>query len=99
MELKILQLILIFDFFKGAVKGTSQLVKGIMSVPKSISAPMAGMWWSDIDGRWIETNLDIEAEHIMSWPPDDTDLLGEATTGGEPSKDIGNGTVGGLSRN
>ena len=65
-----------------------------MAVPTSISAPMAGMWWSDIDGRWIETNLDIEAEHIMSWPPDDTDLLGEAATEGESSKDtIGNGTV------
>ena len=64
-----------------------------MAVPKSISAPMAGMWWSDIDGRWIETNLDTEAEHVMSWPPDDIDLLGEAATEGEPSKVFGNDTV------
>jgi hypothetical protein len=61
----------------GILKGTSQIVRGVVSVPKSISGPMKGMWWNDIDGKWVETNLEKEAIALSIVPEDDNDILGD----------------------
>jgi hypothetical protein len=61
----------------GVLKGTSQIVRGVASVPKSISGPIKGMWWNDIDGKWVETNLVKEEISLSILPEDDKDILGE----------------------
>lgn len=61
----------------GILKGTSQIVRGVASVPKSIAGPMGGMWWNDIDGKWVETNLIKEEIALSILPEDDKDILGE----------------------
>lgn len=52
---------------------------GIFSVPGSISGPVQGKWWNDIEGQWVETNLDYEAEVLEMKPIDDSDILGDAS--------------------
>lgn len=61
----------------GAVKGTGQIIRGIVSVPQSIIAPSQGKWWNDIDGRWTLSDLKQEASTVGAWPKDDSDILGD----------------------
>ena len=64
---------------EGVISGITQLTLGIFSVPGSISGPLQGKWWNDIEGKWIETNLDVEAKELEKVPVDDKDILGDAS--------------------
>merc|ERR1712083_160453 len=37
-----------------------------------------GKWWDENQGKWIETNLETEAELLSNVPADDEDILGDA---------------------
>ncbi len=37
----------------GVLKGAGQIVRGVASVPQSITGPKSGKWWNDIDGKKI----------------------------------------------
>jgi DnaJ-domain-containing protein 1 len=61
----------------GALKGSGQIIRGIVAVPQSVVAPSQGKWWNDIDGKWTTTNLQTASSEIKEWPDDDSDILGE----------------------
>jgi len=61
----------------GFLKGTQQIGRGVLSVPESISGPMKGKWWNDIEGKWIETNLEKDEIAMSIVPDDDKDILGD----------------------
>ncbi len=52
---------------------------GIFSVPGSISGPVQGKWWNDIESKWVETNLVVEEKKLENIPTDDRDILGDAS--------------------
>lgn len=56
----------------GAVSGVTQIVRGVISVPESISAPKAGKWWNETESRWVYTDL-----QKVDVPENDDDLLKE----------------------
>jgi len=60
------------------IQGVSQIVRGIIAVPSSISGPMSGKWWNEVEGRWVLTDLVHEAKLLSKVPPDDGDILGAA---------------------
>ena len=51
----------------------------MIAVPGSISGPVQGKWWNDIEGKWVETDLILEAEKLEKLPKDDSDILGDAS--------------------
>jgi hypothetical protein len=63
----------------GALSGVTQMVLGVTSIPGSISGPVTGKWWNDVEGTWVETNLAIQAEELKKVPEDDSDILGDAS--------------------
>eukprot|EP00529_Nitzschia_sp_RCC80_P001007 CAMPEP_0113495840 /NCGR_PEP_ID=MMETSP0014_2-20120614/29813_1 /TAXON_ID=2857 /ORGANISM="Nitzschia sp." /LENGTH=544 /DNA_ID=CAMNT_0000389743 /DNA_START=24 /DNA_END=1658 /DNA_ORIENTATION=+ /assembly_acc=CAM_ASM_000159 len=54
----------------GAVSGVSQIVRGVIAVPESITAPKSGKWWNETEGRWVYTDLTK-----VDVPENDDDLL------------------------
>lgn len=60
----------------GIVKGITQFGKGIINTPEAITAPREGKWWSEMDGKWILTDLVKDEETVLKGvPKDDSDLL------------------------
>lgn len=59
----------------GLVKGVAQFGRGIMNTPEAITAPREGKWWSEMDGKWVRTDLVDGALLIKNIPEDDSDLL------------------------
>lgn len=62
----------------GAVQGVSQVVRGAKATPAAITQPRHGKWWSDVEGKWILTNLETEMLNLIDIPHDDDDILGDA---------------------
>lgn len=54
----------------------TQILRGVAAVPASVNAPRQGKWWSEVEGRWVYTDLPKEAESLKGVPDDDRDLLG-----------------------
>jgi curved DNA-binding protein CbpA len=62
----------------GVVSGVTQIGRGIVSVPASITAPRQGKWWNERQGQWTLTDMKKETEWIKTFPnEDDTDILGK----------------------
>ena len=59
----------------GAVAGVSQIVRGVIAVPESITAPKAGKWWNETEGRWMYTDLTK-----VDVPENDDDILKDLET-------------------
>ena len=49
-----------------------------MAVPASITGPISGKWWNEVEGRWVLTDLEHEAKLLSKVPLDDSDLLSAA---------------------
>jgi len=58
----------------GILSGVSQIVRGVVAVPKSISEPRKGNWWDEHEGKWVETDLTKEKEKLEGIPDDDKDV-------------------------
>jgi len=59
----------------GAVSGVSQIVQGTMAAPAAMKARSKGMWWNEVEGRWMSTDMNQTAEEIKDIPIDDKDIL------------------------
>ncbi|CAB9513376.1 protein DnaJ [Seminavis robusta] len=59
----------------GVATGVTQIVQGTAATPKAIKAQSKGQWWNEIEGRWVSTNLQEDANDIQSIPADDSDIL------------------------
>jgi len=70
----------------GAVSGVTQIGRGIMAVPKSITEPRKGKHWDEHAGSWVETNLDSKEKELEKVPANDDDILGEARLEAEQDK-------------
>lgn len=77
----------------GVASGLGQVVRGVMSVPDSISQPRKGNWWDENEGKWVATDLAFEAKHLESLPADDKDILGVLTDVPEKSAQNASGNV------
>lgn len=65
----------------GVLSGISQIVRGVGSVPASITAPRQGKWWNERLGQWTLTDMTKEAEWIRTFTNDyDDDILGKVKT-------------------
>ena len=65
----------------GAVSGVTQIVRGVISVPDSITAPRQGKWWNERQGQWTLTDMKHETEWVHTFPNEnDDDILGKVKT-------------------
>ena len=48
----------------GAVSGVTQIVQGVGAIPASMKAKAKGLWWNEVEGRWVSTNLEEEAKSL-----------------------------------
>ena len=50
-------------------------MQGTAAIPSAVKAHSKGQWWNEVEGRWVTTNLQEDAESIKNVPADDRDLL------------------------
>jgi len=72
----------------GVVSGVTQIGRGLMAVPKSITEPRKGKYWDEHTGSWVTMNLETEEKDLSAVPLNDEDILGEARVEAEEKAEV-----------